>query len=148
MGDSRTGTPCQSKPAAVGGALKQEIRVSPAAQSDEIGWPEDGKKECIWSVSMHSMHYYEFCHSQGSKVVKHLLGESFERVLGSDFYASYNINQGLHQRCWGHLLRDGCDLKEQYSNDAAVQQWFRGFKTLKPCLTGNTRMLVPIQACL
>ena len=55
-------------------------------------------------------------------MVKHLLGEDFEGVLGSDFYASYNVYTGLHQRCWVRLLRDRHELKEQYPEDAQVQQ--------------------------
>lgn len=111
-------------------ALKQQIRASPAVQADETGWREDGKNGYIWSVSTPSIRYYEYHHSRGSEVVKQLLGESFEGVLGSDFYASYNIYQGLHQRCWVHLLRDGHDLKEQYPDDAALQRWFSQLKAL------------------
>src|SRR2546430_8150952 len=111
-------------------ALKQEIRASPAVQADETGWREDGKNGYIWSVSTPKIRYYEYHHSRGSEVVKQLLGESFEGVLGSDFYASYNIYQGLHQRCWVHLLRDGHDLKEQYPTDATVQCWFTQLKAL------------------
>ena len=111
-------------------ALKQEIRASPAVQADETGWREDGKNGYIWSVSTRTVRYYEYHHSRGSEVVKQLLGESFAGVLGSDFFASYNIYQGLHQRCWVHLLRDGHDLKEQYPDDAAVQSWFSQLKAL------------------
>lgn len=111
-------------------ALKQEIRASPAVQADETGWREDGKNGYIWSVSTPRVRYYEYHHSRGSEVVKQLLGESFEGVLGSDFYAAYNIHQGLHQRCWVHLLRDGHDLKELYPDDAPLQQWFKELKAL------------------
>ena len=68
-------------------------------------------------MSTPEVRYYEYHHSRarrGSEVVKQLLGESFEGVLGSDFYASYNIYQGLHQRSWVHLLRKSHELKEQY----------------------------------
>jgi transposase len=111
-------------------ALKQQIQASPAVQADETGWREAGKNGYIWSVSTRTIRYYEYHHSRGSEVVKQLLGESFEGVLGSDFYASYNIYQGLHQRCWVHLLRDGHDLKEQYPDDAEVQHWFSQLKAL------------------
>ena len=110
--------------------LKREIRASPAVQADETGWREDGKNGYIWSVSTPQVRYYEYHHSRGSEIVKQLLGESFEGVLGSDFYASYNIYQGLHQRCWVHLLRDGHDLKEQYPDDPAVQQWAKDVKAV------------------
>jgi len=111
-------------------ALKQQIRASPAVQADETGWREAGKNGYIWSVSTPEVRYYEYHHSRGSEVVKQLLGESFEGVLGSDFLASYNIYAGLHQRCWVHLLRDGHDLKEQYPDDATVHHWFGQLKAL------------------
>ena len=110
--------------------LKTAIRDSPAVQADETGWREDGINGYIWSVCTAQVRYYEYHHSRGSEVVKQLLGESFEGVLGSDFFASYNIHQGLHQRCWVHLLRDGHDLKELYREDAALQQWFTDLKAL------------------
>src|SRR5947209_8200302 len=111
-------------------ALKQQIRASPAVQADETGWREDGQNGYIWSVSTPQVRYYEYHHSRGSEIVKQLLGESFEGVLGSDFYASYNIYQGLHQRCWVHLLRHGHDLKEQYPDDQEVQQWAKDVKAI------------------
>ena len=111
-------------------ALKQQIRASPAVQADETGWREDGKNGYIWSVSTPEVRYYEYHHSRGSEVVKQLLGESFEGVLGSDFYASYNIYQGLHQRCWVHLLREGHELKEEYRDDPQVQQWAKEVKAV------------------
>ena len=111
-------------------ALKQQIRASPAVQADETGWREDGKNGYIWSGSTPEVRYYQYHHSRGNEVVKQLLGESFEGVLGSDFYASYNIYAGLHQRCWVHLLRDDHELKEQYPDDPQVQQWVKDVKAV------------------
>ena len=111
-------------------ALKQEIRASPAVQMDETGWREDGVNGYIWSASTPTVRYYEYHHSRGGEVVKQLLGKDFQGVLGSDFYASYNIYPGLHQRCWVHFLRDGHELKEQHPDDAVVQEWFKQIKVL------------------
>ena len=111
-------------------ALQAAIRASPAVQADETGWREAGQNGYIWSVSTPQVRYYEYHHSRGGEVVKQLLGESFEGVLGSDFLASYNIYQGLHQRCWVHLLRDGHELKEQYPDDQEVQQWAKDVKAV------------------
>jgi transposase len=74
--------------------------------------------------------YYEYHHSRGHEVVEALLGPDFQGVLGSDFYAAYNIHQGLHQRGWVHFLRDGHELKEQYAEDATVREWFTQVKAL------------------
>src|SRR6266849_768216 len=110
--------------------VQQQIRASPAVQMDETGWREDGFNGYVWCACTPQWRYYQYEHSRGSEVVKAVLGESFEGVLGSDFYASYNIYQGLHQRCWVHLLRDRHELKEQYPEDADVQQWAKDVKAI------------------
>jgi transposase len=111
-------------------ALKEEIRASPAVQADETGWREDGSNGYIWSVSTPSVRYYEYHHSRAGEVVKQLIGSEFEGVLGSDFYAGYNIHQGLHQRCWVHFLRDIHDLKEQFPQDEEVLSWAKAVKAI------------------
>jgi transposase len=97
--------------------LKAQIRASPAVQADETGWREDGLNGSIWSVSTPTIRYYEFHHWRAGEVVKQLIGEDFQGVLGSDFYAGYNSHQGLHQRCWVHFLRDVHDLKDDFPQD-------------------------------
>ena len=39
------------------------------------------------------------------------------------FYGAYNVHQGLHQRCWTHLLRDIHQLKEKYPQHQGLAQW-------------------------
>jgi len=111
-------------------ALLTEIRVSPAVQADETGWREDGSNGYIWSVSTPTIRYYEYHHSRAGEVIKKLIGDDFEGVLGSDFYAGYNIHQGLHQRCWVHFLRDIHDLKKLHPDHAELWQWAKQVKQL------------------
>ncbi len=108
--------------------LKGEIRSSPAVQADETGWREDGINGYIWSVSTPQIRYYEYHHSRSGEVVKQLIGQEFAGVLGSDFYAGYNIHQGLHQRCWVHYLRDVHDLKKAYPDDEELSRWAKAVK--------------------
>src|SRR5713101_7499792 len=110
--------------------VKQQIRASPAVQMDETGWREDGSNGYVWCACTPQLRYYEYHHSRGKEVVTAVLGASFEGVLGSDFYASYNVYTGLHQRCWVHLLRDRHELKEQHPDDADVQQWAKDVKAV------------------
>ena len=58
------------------------------------------------------------------------LGDSFDGVLVSDFYAAYNHYPGLKQRCWVHLLRDIRDLEALYSDDAGLSRWARAVRQL------------------
>jgi transposase len=111
-------------------ALKEEIRASPAVPADETGWREDGENGSIWSVSTPSIRYYEYHHWRGGEVVKELIGENDAGVLGSDFYAAYNIHQGLHQRCWVHFLRDGHELKEKHPHDEPLRDWSTAVKAI------------------
>jgi hypothetical protein len=110
--------------------LKAAIRASPAVQADETGWREDGINGYIWSVSTPTIRYYEYHHSRSGEVVKQLIGENFQGVLGSDFYAGYNIHQGLHQRCWVHFLRDVHDLKDDFPQDEALRIWAKDVKAI------------------
>lgn len=111
-------------------ALLTEIRASPAVQADETGWREDGLNGYIWSISTPTVRYYEYHHSRAGEVVKHLIGDDFPGVLGSDFYAGYNIHQGLHQRCWVHFLRDIHDLKKLHPDHAELWQWAKQVKQI------------------
>jgi transposase len=110
--------------------LKAAIRASPAVQADETGWREDGQSGYIWSASTPTVRYYEYHHSRGHEVVEARFRPDFQGVLGSDFYAAYNVYPGLHQRCWVHLLRDRHELKEQHPEHAEVQQWAKDVKAV------------------
>jgi transposase len=110
--------------------LKKKIRSSPAVQADETGWREDGSNGYIWSVSTPQIRYYEYHHSRAGEVVKQLIGDDFAGVLGSDFYAGYNIHQGLHQRCWVHYLRDVHDLKKACPDNEDLSTWAKAVKDL------------------
>ena len=110
----------------VGEGLKAEARASPVAHMDETGWREDGLGGYIWclvSDSPQPVRYYEYHRSRARHAAQELLG-TFASHLVSDFYGSYNIYAGAHQRCcWVHLLRDLHDLREQHAEDAEVVAW-------------------------
>ena len=93
---------------------------------DETGWREAGRNGYLWSFSNPEVRYFlrrGSRGSRGSKVVAEVLGDEFDGVLVSDFYGAYNVHQGLHQRCWTHLLRDIHQLKEKYPQHQGLAQW-------------------------
>ena len=103
--------------------LRQEIRASPVVYGDETGWREDGRNGYLWSFSTPKVRYFLRRASRGGQVVEEVLGDEFDGVLVSDFYGAYNVHQGLHQRCWTHLLRDIHQLKEQYPQHLGLSEW-------------------------
>lgn len=99
------------------------IRGSPVVCGDETGWREDGVNGYLWSFSSPEARYYTYRHSRGSVVVKEVLGEEFTGALVSDFYAAYNIYDGLKQRCWVHLMRDLEALVEKNPDLPEIAAW-------------------------
>lgn len=136
-------------------ALKTEIQASRAVQADETGWREDGLNGYIWSVSTPTIRYYEYHHSRAKEGVTHLIGNDYGGVLGSDFYAGYNVHEGLHQRCWVHFLRDVHKLKELHPTNEPLLAWATMVKDLydeavawseqAPTLTLSPRMLEQVR---
>jgi len=110
--------------------IKAQIQTSPAVQADETGWREDGQNGYIWSVSTPTLRYYEYHHSRAGEVVKSLIGEEYQGVLGSDFYAGYNTHKGYHQRCWVHLLGDIHDLKKLHPKDEQLLGWAKAVRAI------------------
>ena len=103
--------------------LQQEIRASPVVYGDETGWREDGRNGYLWSFSTPEVRCFLYRSSRGGPVVEEVLGDDFDGVLVSDFYGAYNVHQGLHQRCWTHLLRDIHQLKEKHFQHQGVAGW-------------------------
>jgi transposase len=110
--------------------IKAHIQNSPAGPGDETGWHEDGINGYIWGVFTPTLRYFEYHHSRAGEVVKRLIGEEYQGVLGSDFYAGYNIHQGFHQRCWVHFLRDMHNLKKLHPNDEALLAWAKAVRVI------------------
>ncbi len=115
------------------GSLREEMRNSALLHMDETGWREDGRNGYVWVCSTpgeRPVRYYEYDRSRSRAVVQRLLGAQFAGLLSTDFYASYNVYQGRHQRCWVHLLRDLHELKEQHPQQAEVGQWAEDVRQL------------------
>ena len=103
--------------------LQEEIRAGPVVYGDETGWREDGRNGYLWSFSTPKVRYFLHRSGRSRHVVEEALGDEFEGVLVSDFYGAYNVHQGLHQRCWVHLLRDIHQLKERFPEHDGLAQW-------------------------
>jgi hypothetical protein len=113
--------------------LKQQARASPILHGDETTWRENGENGYIWAFSTpgeQAVRYYEYDGSRSQQVVHRLLGGQFAGHLVSDFYGSYNVYAGKHQRCWVHLLRDLHNLKEHHAQDRVTVEWAQDVRAL------------------
>jgi hypothetical protein len=109
-------------------SLLERVRGSPAVCADETGWREDGENGYLWTFSTPTLRYFVYDRSRAGAVPKEVLGEEFAGVVVSDFYAGYNKLEGIHQRCWVHLLRDLKALAELNADRAEVVAWVEAVK--------------------
>ena len=115
---ARHGAPCYEE-------LHTCIRESNAVHADETSWREDGRNHWMWVFSTQNARLFVEDKSRGHHVPKQVLGETFNGVLSSDFYAGYTFYLGEHQRCWVHFLRDLKQLREKYPHDIALRRWVK-----------------------
>jgi transposase len=120
-------------------ALQAEVQASPIVHADETGWRENGQQGYIWLLTTPGPEpacYVERDPSRRHRVLDQLLGDDFDGVLVSDFYAAYNSYASKHQRCWAHLLRDLHGPKEHHPTQADVCAWARAVRRLYTCAHG------------
>lgn len=110
--------------------LHDEVGGSPVVCADETGWREDGENGYLWTFVTPKVRYFLYRKSRSGEVAKEVLGEEFEGVTVSDFYAGYNRLEGKHQRCWVHLLRDLADLAELNADRPEVVAWVEAVRSL------------------
>ena len=83
------------------GRVLERIRSSPVVHADETGWREKGKNGYVWTFSTPTERFF-LRRGRSGEVADQVLGESFEGILVSDFYAAYHHYPGFKQRCWAH----------------------------------------------
>jgi len=102
--------------------IQQRVQAGRVVHADETGWRENGRNRYVWTFSTPSERYF-VCRGRNKGVVDEVLGDRFDGVLVTDFYAAYNHYPGLHQRCWAHVLRDIHELKVLYPEDGRLERW-------------------------
>jgi transposase len=86
---------------------KDYVQQQPASNVDETGWREENHRAWLWTAVTTWVSVFLIRASRGSKVVRELLGETFNGVVGSDRWSAYSfLPLPFRQICWGHLKRE------------------------------------------
>ena len=108
---------------------REAARTSPVLHADETGWRENGQNGYVWTLSTPTVR--TFSHGRRSTEAFHAaLGGDYTGTLVSDFYSVYAAQDGPHQWCWAHLLRDIHDLKDQWPEDQRLAAWATTVRTV------------------
>ena len=106
--------------------INVQIKKAKAVNVDETGWKINGENYWLWTFVTENVAFFKINKRRSSKVPKEVLGEDFDGVVVSDFYAAYNSKLPYKkQKCLVHLLRDTHDISE---NSAGAKKFHRKVK--------------------
>jgi hypothetical protein len=103
------------------GAIKQYVASALTLNIDETGWKNKGERRYLWTFVAPRAVLFHVSPSRGAKVLRKVLGQTFDGVITSDdhsAYASYHKN-GIRQLCWAHIIRKLKALKDDRSSPHA-----------------------------
>lgn len=90
-------------------AIVDAIRQAAVIYADETGWYVQGQKhgQC-WHLGAPEVPavLFHLATSRAKDELQSLLGDNFQGIIVSDFYAAYDGIGQDQQKCWVHLLRD------------------------------------------
>ncbi len=87
--------------------LAEQVKTVGAANIDETGWRESGRKAWLWVVVTSLGIVFRVARSRAGSVARDLLGEQPKPIVISDRFPGYEwIGLKSRQVCWAHLRRD------------------------------------------
>ena len=87
--------------------LAEAVKTAGAANIDETGWRENGRKAWLWVVVTGLGVVFRIARSRAGAVAADLLGEEPKPIVISDRFPGYEwIKLKSRQVCWAHLRRD------------------------------------------
>ena len=102
-------------------AAQAYIQEQEVVNMDETGWSEGKTKAWLWTAVTTRVTVFVIRLSRGSKVVRELLGETFDGVIGSDRWSAYSfLPLDRRQLCWSHLKREFQAFVDRGGESAAV----------------------------
>lgn len=100
---------------------RQAVRQQSHVHLDETGWREEKRRAWLWVAVTSVATVFQIARSRGSKVVREILGESFEGTITTDRWSAYGwVDVYRRQLCWAHLLRDFQGMTERDGVGARV----------------------------
>jgi transposase len=119
--------------------LATEARLSAVLNIDESGWRILGRTAWLWCFTNAQLAYYVLTSSRAGPVVKEVLGEGFNGIMITDFFAAYDRIQAFaKQRCVVHLLRE----IKQVSLHNRSSEWKRFARRLKRLIHEALKLMI------
>lgn len=104
------------------------VKAQTVRNVDETGWPQEdrSKRGWLWVAVTPLVTVFMVALSRAGKVVRELIGEDSEGIVGSDRYSAYNwLPVEQRQLCWAHLMRDFQKILERGGQSALIGEPLR-----------------------
>jgi hypothetical protein len=94
------------------------VQAAGVLHADETGWRVNGHTWWLWCFATKTHVLFLLDESRSSDVPLEVLGNAFDGVLITDFYAAYNVcNSKGAQFCLAHLLREFKKIRAKRPDD-------------------------------
>ena len=101
--------------------LAEAVKSAEAANIDETGWRENGRKAWLWVVVTSVGLVFRIARSRAGAVAQGLLGDEPKPIVISDRFPGYErIALRSRQVCWAHLRRDFQAMIDRDGDGAGV----------------------------
>jgi transposase len=106
--------------------LAEAVKTAEAANIDETGWRESGRKAWLWVVVASVGIVFRIARSRAGAVAQDLLGKQPRPIVISDRCPGYEgIDLKARQICWAHLRRDMQAMIDRDGDGAEVGRRLR-----------------------
>jgi transposase len=104
--------------ALVDAAIAAVVQEAEQVNADETSWPTQTRKGWLWVAVCAVATCFRIHQSRSGPALRHLLGEMFLGIVGSDRYRVYEqYPDARRQLCWAHLLRNLQGLLDHYGEE-------------------------------
>ena len=109
--------------APVDAAIAAVVREAEVVNADETSWPTQSRKGWLWVAVCAIATCFRVHQSRSGPALRHLLGEAFAGIVGSDRFRAYEqYPDERRQICWAHLLRNLQALLDYYREESLWAQ--------------------------
>ncbi len=107
----------------VDATIQAVVQASPHVNADETSWPIETRSGWLWVAVCAIATCFRIHTSRGQGALRHLLGEAYRGIVGSDRWTAYEqFPDGQRQVCWAHLVRNLLGLLERYAEETRWAQ--------------------------
>ena len=92
----------------------EDIRRSDVVYVDETGFKVSGVQFWLWAFTTETETLVVIRQSRGKKVLKEVLGKTYDGIIVCDGLRSYASYATRLQRCWSHILREVGHVAEKH----------------------------------